>query len=374
MPGFFKVFKNESFFCGVSGSGIDFSAEVGQLIDEALSKAPAGHKPVWFRFHLSDIANQEAALRDCLARRDFSGAAACVGQAPAGGARAGLEAYFISRARVTYPREGASCVETSAGKFLFFNTPVLASRGSGAQMTEEFTEAEKVIASFGGTIPENLQRTWIYCRDIDNNYADLVTARREFFARRGLVPETHFIASTGIEGTSHPHDRLVRMDSLALFGHRPEQIRYLHAPEHLSPTHVYGVTFERGTRIVFGDRSHLYISGTASIDKEGHILYERDVVRQTRRLLENVEALLKAGEASLDDICQAVIYLRDPANLPRVKEIIDEALPEQAARLIVRGSVCRPAWLVEMDAIAVSPRGENAFAPFTVPEEEVSEE
>ncbi|MBQ7206453.1 MAG: hypothetical protein IJS01_01515 [Lentisphaeria bacterium] len=374
MSGFFKVFKNESFFCGVSGSGTDFSAEAGQLIDEALSKAPAGHKPVWFRFHLSDIANQEAALRNCLARRGLSGATACVGQAPACGARAGLEAYFVSRARVTHPREDASCVETSAGRVLFFNTPVLGSRGSGPQMTEEFAEAEKVIASFGGRVADNLQRTWIYCRDIDNNYAGLVAARREFFAERGLVPETHFIASTGIEGSSHPHDRLVRMDSLALFGHRPEQIRYLHAPEHLSPTHVYGVTFERGTRIVFGDRSHLYISGTASIDREGRILYERDVVRQTRRLLENVEALLQAGESSLDDICQAVIYLRDPADYPAVRAIIDEALPEQAARLIVRGSVCRPAWLVEMDAIAVSPRGESAFAPFTAPEEEASGE
>ena len=34
MSGFFKVFDNESFFCGVSGRGGDFTAEVGHLIDE----------------------------------------------------------------------------------------------------------------------------------------------------------------------------------------------------------------------------------------------------------------------------------------------------------------------------------------------------
>ncbi|MBQ9501948.1 MAG: hypothetical protein IJU70_07320 [Lentisphaeria bacterium] len=363
MSVFRKTFLNEAYYCGVSAPGSDFASEIAVLVDEVLAAAPAGHEPVWFRFHLSDIANQEEILENVLARKGIAGAVASVGQAPLCGARAGVEAWSFSGAQVTRPQQNMTCVETGRSTLLFFNTPVLAARGSGPQMTEEFAAAEKIIAARGGSIAENLQRTWIYCRDIDNNYAGLVEARRNFFSRRDLVPETHFIASTGIEGSSHPHDRLVRMDSLALFGHRREQIRYLHAPEHLSPTHIYGVTFERGTRIVFGDRSHLYISGTASIDREGKVVHERDVVRQSRRLLENVEALLRAGDATFDDLCQAVIYLRDPADYPQVKAVFDGILPAKTPRLFVRGSVCRPTWLVEMDAIAVSAAGDASFAP-----------
>lgn len=361
MSVFCKTFLNEAYFCGVSAPGSDFSSEAETLIDEVLAAVPRGHEPVWFRFHLSDVANQEALLKRALEKKGVAGAVACVGQAPLCGAHAGVEAWSVAGARISRG-ENMTCVETGCNTLLFFNTPVLAAHGSGPQMAEEFSAAEKIIAARGGSIEENLQRTWIYCRDIDNNYADLVKARRDFFSQRGLVPETHFIASTGIEGSAHPHNRLVRMDSLALFGHRREQIRYLHAPEHLSPTHIYGVTFERGTRIVFGDRSHIYISGTASIDKDGRVVHERDVVRQSRRLLENVEALLRAGDAGFGDLCQVVIYLRDPADCPQVKAVFDEILPRETPRLFVRGSVCRPTWLVEMDAIAVSAAGDASFA------------
>ncbi|MFN2115781.1 MAG: sugar phosphate nucleotidyltransferase, partial [Anaerolineae bacterium] len=50
----------------------------------------------------------------------------------------------------------------------------------------------------------------------------------------------------------------------------------------------YGVTFERGIRIRFGDRSHLHISGTASIDKCGEIVHPGDILKQTERTVANI--------------------------------------------------------------------------------------
>lgn len=362
MSGLFNIFKDEAFFCGTVEPRADFYAEVKELILQTLSEVPEGFTPVWFRFHVSDIANQEDILRRVLNDLDCRCAVAVTGQAPLCGAHAGLEAYF-SRNNVSYPEPGMTELGEKSYTHLFFNTRELTTRGSGPQMEEEFLQAEKIISSRGGNIPGNLQRTWIYCRDIDNNYADLVTARKNLFTERGMTADTHYITSTGIEGLAHPHYRLVRMDSMALFGHTPEQIQYLYAPEHLSPTHIYGVTFERATRIIFGDRSNYYISGTASIDKEGQVVHLQDVEKQTLRLLENVDALMKEGGGSLADLTQAVVYLRDPADYERVKKIIDSALPAATPRLIVRGSICRPTWLVEMDAIGVNANGDNRFAP-----------
>ena len=71
---------------------------------------------------------------------------------------------------------------------------------------------------------------------------------------------------------------------------------------------------------------------------------------------------MKEGGGSLNDLAQAIIYLRDPADYGRVKKIIDSALPASAARLIVRGSICRPTWLVEMDAIGINDNGDVRFA------------
>lgn len=69
----------------------------------------------------------------------------------------------------------------------------------------------------------------------------------------------------------------------------------LYARDYLNPTYEYGVTFERGVRVDYGDRSHIFISGTASIDNRGRVVHAGDVRRQTERMWENVEALLREG-------------------------------------------------------------------------------
>lgn len=86
------------------------------------------------------------------------------------------------------------------------------------------------------------------------NYAGVVKARNEVFVTQGLTPQTHYIASTGIGGRHADTQVLVQMDTYAVLGIRQEQIHYLYAPTHLNPTYEYGVSFERGTYVDYGDR------------------------------------------------------------------------------------------------------------------------
>jgi len=149
-------------------------------------------------------------------------------------------------------------------------------------------------------------------RDIDNNYAGMVEARKKFFDDLGLTKETRYVASTGIEGKAANAGALVSMDSLSFGNIVEDQLAPMNAFENLSPTIVYGVTFERGLRVTFGDRSHLYISGTASIDKNGEILHSGNVVKQTERTIENVAALLSGQGAMLYDLAYLLCYVRNP--------------------------------------------------------------
>ena len=57
--------------------------------------------------------------------------------------------------------------------------------------------------------------------------------------------------------------------------------------------------FERGTSVEYGDRRHLFISGTASIDHRGEVVHVGDVREQTRRMWENVEKLLEEAKPVL---------------------------------------------------------------------------
>ena len=210
---------------------------------------------------------------------------------------------------------------------------------------------------------ENCMRTWFFVRDIDHNYQELVDTRREFFQQEGLTPETHYIASTGINGSPLcPLDN-VQLDSYTVRGLQPDQVRYLQGKSHLNPTYEYGVTFERGTRIEYGDRCHLLISGTASIDNQGNILYPNDPEQQTRRMLENIQVLLDEGGASLRDLMHGIVYLRRAEDFPIVQRVLQEVVPD-LPKVYLLAPVCRPGWLVEMEGIAVIPNRNPLFPSF----------
>ena len=111
------------------------------------------------------------------------------------------------------------------------------------------------------------------------------------------------------------------------------------------------MAFERGTRLTLPDRQKYFISGTASIDHHGQVMYEGDVVRQTGRLLENIGALLADGNATMNDICYFLVYLRDISDYPVVDRMMSRLYPS-VPRIILEARVCRPGWLIEMECIA----------------------
>lgn len=194
-------------------------------------------------------------------------------------------------------------------------------------------------------------RTWIYVADIDVNYDGVVRARNDVFRRYGLTADTHYVASTGIGGYSQTRHATVAIDFLSLPDVKPGQMKYLQALDHLNPTHEYGVAFERGTRLTLPNREIYYISGTASIDKQGQVLYPGDVERQTARLLDNIRALLADGGARMSDIRHFTVYLRDFADRETVGRYLDNHHPG-IPYILLHAKVCRPQWLVEMECIA----------------------
>ena len=183
------------------------------------------------------------------------------------------------------------------------------------------------------------------------------------FFTQGLTVNTHFIASTGIGGRQQDPNVLSQMDNYAIAGIQPEQIHYLYAPTHLNRTSDYGVSFERGTRVDYADRRHVFISGTASINNKGEILHAGDIVKQTERMLENVQTLLAEAECTFDDVSEMIVYLRDVADYELVRRVYAERFPDKPV-VIVHAPVCRPGWLIEMECTAVKGVSNPALPEF----------
>ncbi len=355
---------SEHFFSVSGCGGDDFCREAANLMSAYANVMSeygcAENSEMLLRFHLSDITNQEALLCGILgARNSF---VSIVGQVPADG-RIALEAWHWQGNIRKISTDGELQVNIDNYTAVWFQKDQLAASGSFQQTAAEFSALQECLDKHGSNVADHTLRTWLYCRDVDNNYAGLVKARNEYFAAIGLTAQTHFIASTGIEGQAAQVDRLVKMDSLSYPAVDPAQIKYLTAPEMLSPTALYGVSFERGSKLLFGDRSHLFISGTASIDKAGIVMYPGEVGKQTERMMDNISALLADGNSTLSDIKFATLYLRDTADAAAVSEAVMHRIGREIPLVVLKAPVCRPAWLVEMECVAVNGKGESRFAP-----------
>jgi len=221
------------------------------------------------------------------------------------------------------------------------------------QMDSIFKRYTPMIESYELSLRDDVIRTWIYVQNVDANYEGVVVSRRELFEEKGLTKETNFITSTGIEGRFHNPAVKVSMDALAVSGLQKGQVQFLNALDHLNPTHEYGVTFERGTSVEYGDRKQIFISGTASIDNKGEVVHVGDVYQQMHRAIENIEALLRDTQAELSDLAKIIVYLRDQGDY----QIVDQYLRNRFKGLpyvIVWAPVCRPGWLIEIEGIALT--------------------
>ena len=323
----------------------------------------SGRTLVFGRVYVSDMENQKSLLTDSpLFKRLKAGALSVIDEAPLEGGTVSLLCYHIKGADIIssdalLDDKGWPIEKLFSGSHysLLWNV-----NKADESPLDAYTQTRNIfqglaasIEEHGMSMPVNTIRTWVYVRDIDIFYQAMVKPRREFFQEKGLTQETRYLASTGIEGGSRETGALVMTDALSIGGLNPGQVVRMEATENMPPTLSYGVTFERGLRVRFGDRSHMYISGTASISPDGKIMYPGDASKQTERTIENMEALLGKQGANLGSLMYLLVYVRNLHDCDAVMERLRQSLPEGVPYVVLQASVCRPGWLVEMEGVAI---------------------
>ena len=329
-----------------------------QLLEEELEGAIS----VFKRFFLSDAANQTTYLLSALEKR-AEGAFSIVEQPPLDGTKIAMWVYLQKGVQAQTLSNGL--VEVKHGEYRHLWTAYNFNQASNSEEQTRILLNDYIaqLEEQGCRLADNCIRTWFFVQNVDVNYMGVVKARNEVFATQNLTKNTHFIASTGIAGRHANPKVFVQMDAYAVEGLNPEQVHYLYASTHLNPTYEYGVSFERGTYIDYGDRRQVFISGTASINNKGEIVHPGDVCKQTERMWENVETLLKEAECSFDHVQHLLVYLRDISDYSVVSEMFEKRFPT-IPKVYLLAPVCRPGWLVEMECMAVKPLSDNHFIAY----------
>lgn len=347
-----------------TNSLLSFQEQLQSLAKAAkdlLSLDPQGTKCFMARCHVSDAANQSDTIKNILSPL-LNSTLSIIQQPPLDGTKIALWIYAVSNVEKEYIN-GISKLYHNGYKH-YWTTEKGNSEDSTYQQTVSLLDnSSNMLKKEGISISDNCKRTWLYVNDIDNHYADVVNGRNDVFDREKLTEQTHYIASTGIFGYTGKRGVNVMLDTYSIKGLKVEQTQYLYALSNLNRTSEYGVRFERGVAIKYGDRTHTFISGTASIDNMGNILYPNDIKKQTQRMWKNVEALLAEVDMHLDeDVAMMTVYLRDMADYNIVKVLFEKRFPNRP-KAIVLAPVCRPGWLIEMECICIK-ETKNKFRDF----------
>jgi 2-iminobutanoate/2-iminopropanoate deaminase len=111
-----------------------------------------------------------------------------------------------------------------------------------------------------------------------------------------------------------------------------------------------GAHYSQG--IVAGD--HVYISGSGPFEPGTHKLVGDDIAVQTRATMRNIAAILESAGASLADVVQVTVYLKDIDDFEDMNAEYRKHFPtDPPARTAVAVAGMRPAGrLLVMDAVA----------------------
>ena len=99
----------------------------------------------------------------------------------------------------------------------------------------------------------------------------------------------------------------------------------------------------------------VYTAGQVALDKDGNLVGKGDITAQADQVFSNLQAVLRAAGASMQDVVKLNMYLTGQADLTKVREVRQRYFTGEfpAATGVFVSALADPDFLIEIDAIAV---------------------
>ncbi len=99
----------------------------------------------------------------------------------------------------------------------------------------------------------------------------------------------------------------------------------------------------------------LYTSGQISLDPKTMEMINGEIEIETEKVLQNIEAILKADGLGLNDVIKTTVYLTDLSEFARMNQVYEKFFSEtKPARACVQVAALPKGAKVEIEAIAHS--------------------
>jgi 2-iminobutanoate/2-iminopropanoate deaminase len=124
-------------------------------------------------------------------------------------------------------------------------------------------------------------------------------------------------------------------------------VRTAQAPAAIGP-------YSQAVVVPVGEQRMVFCSGQIALDPATGTVIEGDVAAQTRRVLDNLGAVLAAAGATFAHVVKTTVFLADMADFATVNAIYGERFPQDPpARATVAAAGLPRNVRVEIEAIAV---------------------
>jgi enamine deaminase RidA (YjgF/YER057c/UK114 family) len=225
-----------------------------------------------------------------------------------------------------------------------------------AQAGQVFTSIQKVLEQHGFTVTD-IVRTWFYLDDLLSWYSDFNRVRTAFFEKHGVF--NHLIPASTAIGAGNPAGSALAAGLVAI-SPKDARTRIQAVASPLQGAAInYGSAFSRAVEVATPHERTLYISGTASIDYEGHSVHVGDARGQIQKTMEVVAALLKSRNMTWNDALRGVAYYPSASDH---KHLIDYCRKQNLPELpltVLESDVCRRELLfeIELETVAAGKSG-----------------
>jgi enamine deaminase RidA (YjgF/YER057c/UK114 family) len=269
----------------------------------------------------------------------------------------------VTVSSVSRPDSGAGRIIRGDG-FEILYLPFVSGSGDGgadsaavAQGERMFSRANEAVQASGHRYAD-VVRTWIYLSRILDWYGEFNRVRSDFHAGRGLdgrMEGRPFPASTAIQGGSNGEECMMDLLTVHAVDGADVHIHPVLGSRRQRNAFAYGSDFSRAVSVSIEGRKTIFVSGTASIDREGRSIHREDYEGQAIETLLNMAALLGEQGGRLRDIALATLFYKDDEMLAAYQDVSHLLGLEDLPIIPVRADVCRRELLVEIEAVALVP-------------------
>jgi len=113
--------------------------------------------------------------------------------------------------------------------------------------------------------------------------------------------------------------------------------------------------YSQAVVVPVGDKRMIFCSGQIPLDPATGAMVEGDIAAQTRRVMDNLAAVLAGADARLADVVRTTIFLADMNDFAAVNAVYGEHFPtDPPARATVQAARLPKDARVEIDCIAIA--------------------